>query len=1287
MRLRLMLLALAVSLWALVIVVRLVHLQVLERDVLRAAGRAPERAHGQPRPAPRPDPRPQRPAARRLGGRREHLRGAPGRRRRPDARAAALARALGLDAAGRREAAGPAPEEPRLRVGASARSIPATARARARALSSTASASSPRTAATTRSASWPRRCSATSASTTPGMSGVEYAFENGDPRPRGEGGRPHRRAPAARGARPSGPRPRADAVVLAIDEADPVRRRARARPRDGRDAGRSRAWWWWSTPSPARSWPWPTGRPSTRTASRAYPSARWRNRAVADAYEPGSIFKIVTAAAGLQEKVVEPERGPRLRPRHDRDRGRDDQRPRGLRPAHLPHGRGEVERHRHDPRGPAARPRATSPATCATSASARPPASSCPASPAGSSAPCRKWSALSLPSLSFGQEIGVTALQMAMAAAAVANGGYLMKPIIVMRRSRTARAAWCGRASRSRCAACSSPRPWTPSPTILRGVVLEGTGRQAAIPGYAVAGKTGTAQKVDASGRYSMVDHVASFVGFVPGVAPGARRPRLPRHARGAPRTRAATSRRRSSPASPRPRCACSPCPPTTPTACCGPSATAPDDYVPGRVPHRGRRAAARRPPVDEGGLMPDLRGRSAREAAIAAARRGLVVELHGSGRVVAQTPEPGTRDRAGHDLRPDARAAGGSREARATWSPASPGRELAGDPALEVSEVVARLAPGGAGRALRGHPRATSPTATSSWTPPGRRAPSRSSPRTPPRGEGALGAGRGRAARARAALRRRPRRARRARSSSSASPGTNGKTTTTYLIDAALRAAGRAVRPRGHRRVPHRRPPRRGRAHHARVLRPPGPLPRDGGRGLPARRARGLVALARAGARARARFKVAVFTNLTRDHLDFHGDMDAYFAAKRMLFDTPAARGRPRRRQRSTTTAPRSSPRASRGTRLDLRHRQARGRLQAEDVRLSLDGTRFRARTPAGAARDRDAAPRPLQRPERARRPRRRRSPSACRRTPSSAASPRCAACPAASSASTPARTSRSSSTTPTPTTRSRTCSRPCASSSPRRRHHRLRLRRRPRPHQAAAHGRGGVAALRRRDRDLGQPAQRAARGHPRRDPPRHARRRARPTRSSIVDRREAIARALEMARPGRRRRHRRQGPRDLPGPARPHRALRRPAGGARDPPALGRGKGGDGRRGALADAHPGRGSLRRHRSARRAGGAAARAVAASRSTRGRSRRASSSSPSRPALRRPRLPRRRGGPGRRRGRGAPRRRGARRACRSCASPTPRAPSPTSRRHVRRPRRRSRRRRSPARRARRRPRT
>ncbi len=56
-----------------------------------------------------------------------------------------------------------------------------------------------------------------------------------------------------------------------------------------------------------------------------------------------------------------------------------------------------------------------------------------PGESAGLFRPPARWSALSLPSLSFGQEIGVTGLQITMAAAAIANGGYLMKPILVKR--------------------------------------------------------------------------------------------------------------------------------------------------------------------------------------------------------------------------------------------------------------------------------------------------------------------------------------------------------------------------------------------------------------------------------------------------------------------------------------------------------------------------------------------------------------------------------------------------------------------------------------------------------------------------------------------------------------------------------------------------------------------------------------------------------------------------------------------------------------------------------------
>jgi membrane peptidoglycan carboxypeptidase len=176
---------------------------------------------------------------------------------------------------------------------------------------------------------------------------------------------------------------------------------------------------------------------------------------------------------------------------------------------------------------------------------------------------------------------------------------------------------------------------------ILRAVVSEGTGRAAAIPGYVVAGKTGTAQKVDATGRYSMIDHVASFVGWAPAARPalvvlasldcprGTRNqggdvaaPLFARVAEGALRILAV--------------------PPDDPGRVLRAVTTTPETFLPVAYRPQGPARPAVLPPDDEPGLMPNLRGRSAREAAIAAARRGLVVELHGSGHVIGQIPEPG---------------------------------------------------------------------------------------------------------------------------------------------------------------------------------------------------------------------------------------------------------------------------------------------------------------------------------------------------------------------------------------------------------------------------------------------------------------------------------------------------------------------------------------------------------------------------------------------------------------------------------------------------------------------
>ena len=176
---------------------------------------------------------------------------------------------------------------------------------------------------------------------------------------------------------------------------------------------------------------------------------------------------------------------------------------------------------------------------------------------------------------------------------------------------------------------------------------------------------------------------------------------------------------------------------------------------------------------------------------------------------------------------------------------------------------------------------------------------------------------------------------------------GTNGKTTTTYLIDAALRAAGETVGLVG--TVEYRIG---GRLIEATRTTPEASDLQDLFRQMVDAGCRRAVlevsshslALKRVHG---CRFKVAVFTNLTRDHLDFHGDMDAYFAAKRLLFDTLL-------REDGHAVVNRDDDRAE-----DL-VRASRGKvwtyslsqpadLTVEALTLSLDTTHVRVRTPVG--------------------------------------------------------------------------------------------------------------------------------------------------------------------------------------------------------------------------------------------------------------------------------------------------------------------------------------------------
>ncbi len=131
--------------------------------------------------------------------------------------------------------------------------------------------------------------------------------------------------------------------------------------------------------------------------------------------------------------------------------------------------------------------------------------------------PPRAWDIETTAYASFGHGLAVTPLQLANAYAAIANGGTWNQPYLVKaleREGETVDARPTGRSRRviSKSTAYQVVR-------LLEEVVVSGTGRKAAIAGYRVAGKTGTAEKSDAGG-YSETGRVAGFVGIAPARAP-----------------------------------------------------------------------------------------------------------------------------------------------------------------------------------------------------------------------------------------------------------------------------------------------------------------------------------------------------------------------------------------------------------------------------------------------------------------------------------------------------------------------------------------------------------------------------------------------------------------------------------------------------------------------------------------------------------------------------------------------------------------------------------------------
>ncbi|MBV8221942.1 MAG: penicillin-binding protein 2, partial [Candidatus Eremiobacteraeota bacterium] len=132
--------------------------------------------------------------------------------------------------------------------------------------------------------------------------------------------------------------------------------------------------------------------------------------------------------------------------------------------------------------------------------------------------PPERWYGSRVATVAFGQGVSVTALSLARAYAAVANGGLLMRPLIAReildpdgRVVRRYDPHVVRRVMRPQTAAVLL--------SMLRSVVMHGTGTNARVAGYAVAGKTGTAQIVE-RGEYQQGEYIASFIGIVPADRP-----------------------------------------------------------------------------------------------------------------------------------------------------------------------------------------------------------------------------------------------------------------------------------------------------------------------------------------------------------------------------------------------------------------------------------------------------------------------------------------------------------------------------------------------------------------------------------------------------------------------------------------------------------------------------------------------------------------------------------------------------------------------------------------------
>ena len=246
------------------------------------------------------------------------------------------------------------------------------------------------------------------------------------------------------------------------------------------------------------------------------PAESLKNRAVSDIYEPGSVFKIVTYSAAIDQHLVTP----------------DDK-------VDCQHGAIDVfgmKIHDHESLGVVTIAEALAHSSDVAAIKVgmklgpdrlyqyiknygfgQQTGIELPGETRGLSKPVNRWSKVSIGAISMGQEIGVTPLQAVSLVSTIANDGVYTPPRIVageLPPDSKAIPVVFHPAQQHRVVTTLTAAQMK---KMMEGVVLDGTARRAMLDGYTVAGKTGTAQKVDpATGAYSKTKYVASFVGFSP---------------------------------------------------------------------------------------------------------------------------------------------------------------------------------------------------------------------------------------------------------------------------------------------------------------------------------------------------------------------------------------------------------------------------------------------------------------------------------------------------------------------------------------------------------------------------------------------------------------------------------------------------------------------------------------------------------------------------------------------------------------------------------------------------